>query len=209
LGRWVALCGWTRPPALELMAVWGHDGHMQAFEQAPTRDKSISRRGRTGALLVAAVLIVSLAVGGVVSPSRKLARIPAPLSTLVAARPDVFLGLGWDPDGTPVIAFNPGVDTRAWEGQLKSAAGSITYRTRTCAHSLSDLEQVQSQLALGTWSPRATSISFALNVDPATCSVRLSSDQLQPSDIRELAARYGLLVTIDASGHVERLGDSG
>jgi hypothetical protein len=180
---------------------------MQAFEQAPPRHKSIARRGRAGALLIAAVLIVSLAVGGVVSPSRKLARIPAPLSTLVAARPDVFLGLGWDQDGTPVIAFNPGVDTRAWDEQLKNAAGNLTYMTRTCGHSLSELEQVQSQLALGTWSPRATSISFALYVDPATCSVRLSSDQLQPSDVHELTARYGALITIDASGQVERLSE--
>ena len=132
------------------------------------------------------------------------------MSALVAARPDVFLGLGWDQDGTPVIAFNPGVDTRAWEEQLKSAAGSLTYRTRTCTHSLGELEQVQSDLALRTWSPQANSISFGLMVDPATCSVRLTSDLLQPSDVRELAAQYGSLVTIDAShGHAVRLGESG
>ncbi len=183
---------------------------MQAFEEAPTRDKSIGRRGRTGALLVAALLIVSLAVGAIVRPSPKRAGIPAPLSALVAARPDVFVGLGWDEDGTPVIAFNPGVDTRAWEEQLKDAAGRPTYRTRTCAQSLSGLEQVQSDLALRTWSPRANSISFGLAVDPAACSVRLTSDQLQPSDTRELAARYGSLVTIDTShGHPIRLGESG
>jgi hypothetical protein len=181
---------------------------MQAFEQAPPRHKSIPRRGRTGALLIAAVLIVSLTVGAIVRPSPKRARIPAPLSALVAARPDVFMGLGWDQDGTPVIAFNPGVDTRAWEEQLKNAAGRLTYRTRTCAQSLSELEQVQSDLALKTWSPRATSISFGLMVDPATCSVRLTSDLLEPSDVRELAARYGSLVTIDASTHPVRLSES-
>jgi hypothetical protein len=183
---------------------------MQVFEQAPPRDKSIARRGRTGALLIAAVLIVSLAVGSVVRPSAKRARIPAALSALVAARPDVFLGLGWDQDGTPVVAFNPGAATEAWEGQLKSAAGSLTYRTRACTHSLSELERVQSELASHIWSPRATPISFGLDVDPATCSVRLTSDQLQPSDVSELSARYGSLVTIDTShGHPIRLGESG
>jgi hypothetical protein len=75
---------------------------------------------------------------------------------------------------------------------------------------LSELEQVQSQLALRTWSPRANSISFGLAVDPAGCSVRLTSDQLQPLDVSELTARYGALVTIDTShGHPVRLGESG
>jgi hypothetical protein len=74
---------------------------------------------------------------------------------------------------------------------------------------MSELEQVQRELALRTWSPRTTSIAFGLNVDPATCSVRLISDLLQPSDVRDLTAQYGSLITIDTRhGHPVRLSKS-
>jgi len=127
----------------------------------------------------------------------------------VATHPETFVGLGWEKDGTPVIAFGPGIDTKVWDGQLKAAAGRLAYRTRTCTHSQAELEDLATELASRTWSPRAHSISFDIDVDPATCSVRLTSDLLLPSDIRALTAQYGSLVTIDTKdGHPVRLGAS-
>ena len=120
------------------------------------------------------------------------------------------MGLGWDKDGTPVISFNPGIDPQVWEAQLRRAAGSYVYRIQGCTHSLSELEQVQTELSLGTWSPRASKIAYGIDVSPATCSVQLTSDLLTPSDVRAVAARYGSLVTIDtSSGHPVRLLGSG
>jgi hypothetical protein len=98
-----------------------------------------------------------------------------------------------------VVVFNPGTDEDAWRERLEAAAGDLPYRIESCTRSREELEQIQDELALRTWSPNARSISFGVFVDPATCTVRVESDQLTAEDIQALSDRFGTAVSLNTS----------
>jgi hypothetical protein len=50
-----------------------------------------------------------------------------------------------------------------------------------------------------SWSPNAGSIAFGVHVDPATCTVRLDTDQLTPSDLRALSDRFGTAISLNTT----------
>jgi hypothetical protein len=98
-----------------------------------------------------------------------------------------------------VVVFNPGTDDDAWRERLDAAAGDLPYREESCARSREELEQIQDELARQTWSPNARSISFGVFVDPATCTVRVESDQLTPEDVQALSDRFGTAVSLNTT----------
>jgi hypothetical protein len=127
----------------------------------------------------------------------------APLGRLVERNRQAFVGLYRDHSagtwGTLVVVFNPGTDEDAWRERLEAAAGDLPYRLESCTRSREELEQIQDELALRTWSPNARSISFGVFVDPATCTVRVESDQLTAEDIQALSDRFGTAVSLNTS----------
>jgi PASTA domain-containing protein len=127
----------------------------------------------------------------------------APLGRLVERNRQAFVGLFRDHSagtwGTLVVVFNPGTDEDAWRERLDAAAGDLRYRIESCTRSREELEQIQDELALRTWSPKARSIGFAAFVDPATCTVRVESDQLTAEDIQALSDRFGTAVSLNTS----------
>jgi hypothetical protein len=138
-----------------------------------------------------------------------------PLSRLAERNPQAFVGLYRDHSagtwGTLVVVFNPGTDQDTWGERLDAAAGELPYRTETCTRSREELEHIQDELTLLNWSPNARSISFGVFVHPATCTVRVESDQLTPEDIQALSDRFGTAISLNTSEGVGpvRLGAEG
>jgi hypothetical protein len=122
-----------------------------------------------------------------------------PLSSLVEDNPGAFVGLYLDASSVPVVVFNPRIDVDAWRARLDAAAEGRPYSTDSCLRSGEELGQVQDELGLRQWSPRAGSISFGVWVDPATCTVRVETDQLTESDIQALIQRFGTAVSLNTS----------
>jgi len=122
-----------------------------------------------------------------------------PLSSLVEANHQAFVGLYRDDTGVPVVVFNRGADPSAWREQLDAVAGSQRYLTDVCPRTHGELHEVQDEIALRVWSPNADSISFGAFIDPATCSVRVESDQLSAADIQALVDRFGTAITVDTT----------
>jgi hypothetical protein len=138
----------------------------------------------------------------------------APVARIVEGNPKAFVGLyrdHLDAEGIVVVVFGPGTDQDAWRERLDTAAGELPYRTETCTRSRAELRRIQDELTRRSWSPNAASISFAVFVDPATCTVRLDSDQLTPADIQALSDRFGTAVSLNTTegASPERLGGGG
>lgn len=127
----------------------------------------------------------------------------APLGQLVETNPEAFVGLYRDHSegtlGTLVVVFNPGIDEDEWRARLDAAAGELPYRTERCGRTRIELRVIQDELAEGSWTPNAASISFGVFVDPSTCTVRLDSDQLKPEDIQAISELFGTAVSLNTS----------
>jgi hypothetical protein len=123
------------------------------------------------------------------------------LPDLVEANPQAFVGLARNhqDEGVPVVVLNPGVDPDAWRERLDAAAEGHPYRTDVCPRSHQELGRITAEIASRAWSPNARSISFAVGIHPATCTVRIQSDQLTTDDIRALGERFGTAVSVDTS----------
>jgi hypothetical protein len=132
-----------------------------------------------------------------------------PLSRLVQASREAFVGMYLDEAGVPVVVFNPGVDPDAWQERLERAAGALAYRTEVCPRSREELERIQAELGRRAWSPNAASIAFATSVSPSTCSVWVESGELKQADLRALGERFGTAVTVVFGGVSRLLGDGG
>ncbi|GAA1760732.1 hypothetical protein [Luedemannella helvata] len=128
-------------------------------------------------------------------PSIDISR-PTDLADLVASRPDVFVGLGVERRGVVIVALNPGIDPGPWRPIVDRYAGGQSHLVTVCTRSLRELTGIANELTARRWSPRATSISFAVVTDPVTCSVQLSSDQLTDEEQAALLERYGDALTI-------------
>ena len=126
----------------------------------------------------------------------------ASLGTFVSAHPEAFVGLYLDGSGVAVVAFGSGVDPAAWESGLRAAAGEQAWRTIRCGATRAALDDVQR--ALGSFAWPSGRPSYAADVDPATCSVRVVSDMLSPADLAALHDRFGAAVTVDPTGHPTR-----
>jgi hypothetical protein len=126
-----------------------------------------------------------------------------PLGRLVERNRQAFVGLYRDHSagtwGTLVVVFNPGTEEDAWRERLDAAAGDLPYRTETCTRSRQELRRIQDELTRLSWSLNARSISFGVFVDPATCTVRVESDQLTPEDIQALSDRFGTAVSLNTT----------
>jgi hypothetical protein len=122
------------------------------------------------------------------------------LGQLVDRYPDVFVGLGLDAQRVPLVAFNPGIDITTWEPALDKAAAGAPYRIITCARSRTELAQVQALVGRRDWLPNRGSVALATYIEPASCSVRLTSTELSHEDIRVLTERFGDALTIAGGG---------
>jgi hypothetical protein len=120
------------------------------------------------------------------------------LGTLVEGHENAFVGFYLDLDGVPVVVLGPGVDVAAWRERLDAAAAGLYYRTSICGRSLSSLRQIQDEIARRDWSTNPR-IGFGVNVDPASCTVRVESDLLTADDIQVLVRRYGTAISFDTT----------
>jgi hypothetical protein len=121
---------------------------------------------------------------------------PNLLGHLIERYPDTFLGLGFDRAPDPIVVFNPGVDIGSWRARLDEAAEGQPYRVRSCARSRVELEQIKVLVQRWAWTSRPAGGAFGLDVDPATCSVRISGDWFTAADEQHLADRFGTAVTV-------------
>lgn len=121
---------------------------------------------------------------------------PRDLADLVRRRPDVFVGTGVENHGVTIVALNPGVDVRSWRPVIARYAGTQPYLVTSCPYSLAELTRVSGELTGRDWSPRAKRISFAVVIDPVTCSVQLASADLTDAERAALTSRYGDAITI-------------
>jgi PASTA domain len=120
------------------------------------------------------------------------------LGTLVEEHEDAFVGFYVDLDGVPVVVLGPGVNVTAWRERMDAAATGLYYRTSICGRSRGSLLQIQEKIARRDWSTNPR-IGFGVNVDPASCTVRVESDLLTADDIHVLVQRYGTAVSFDTT----------
>jgi len=130
---------------------------------------------------------------------------------LIDAHPDTFVGYYIDDaDGVPVIVLPSGVDAEPWRERLETALGkgNKEYRTETCSRSRDELYRVQDEIEPSLFPHE---IGFVTSPDPATCTVRIDSDQLTRADMHLLIARFGTAVSFNTSegNHPERLEGGG
>jgi hypothetical protein len=129
-----------------------------------------------------------------------------PLSKLVTAHPNVFVGLYRDQAGVPHVVFGPGVDAAQWAERLREAARGVNYpvqsagyRTDTCSRSEASLRAVQNGITTNQdWTEREN-LAFGVWVHPETCTVRVESDLLRPAEIKALVERYGTAISFDTT----------
>jgi hypothetical protein len=149
-------------------------------------------------LPVGSVVIVT--VGGPAAgwPPTSAERAGAPnlLGLLVQRRPDAFVGLGFDDQPDPIVVFNPGVDVESWRARLDEAAEGAPYRVRMCPRTGLELAQVKAVVSTWRWEARPADGAFAVVIDPATCSVRVSGDWFTDGDVRRLGERFGEAVSV-------------
>jgi PASTA domain-containing protein len=121
-----------------------------------------------------------------------------PFNSLVEDHPEAFVGLYRDEEGIPHAVFGPGVDPALWRDRLAAAAEGLPYRTDTCPRSHASLRALQDEIAKAAWTKNKR-LGFGVVVHPATCTVRVESDLLSPTDIRALVERYGTAISIDTT----------
>jgi hypothetical protein len=194
--------GMFEPGAVKALAAAGLMANVQYDPLAPRTGRVLETQPRAG---------VEVAAGSAVRLRLALEprlAIPGPgeeqqghLGGVVEANQQAFVGLYRDhqDEGVPVVVLNPGVDADAWRERLDAAAEGHPYRTDVCSRSYEELDRIQTEIGLRAWSPNARSISFGVWIHPATCTVRVESDQLTADDIRALGERFGTAVSVDTS----------
>ena len=141
-------------------------------------------------------------------PAPEQEQLPAAFSRLIQDTPAVFFGLYRAEDGVPVVVFNPGVDPATWDDRLTAAATWIDYpavgsgyRSNTCSRHWKSLRVLQDEIVRTSndWAAPPRRAAFGVWVQPETCTVRVESDVLLPSEIRTLVDRYGTALSFDTS----------
>lgn len=115
------------------------------------------------------------------------------IGALVTAHPEAFVGTYLDATGTAVVAFGPDVDVDVWKPRIAEAAGTQRWRATRCGSSRAALERVASDVAAFTWPSGRPAL--AVDVDPATCGVVVTSGALTDDDKAAATARFGASVT--------------
>jgi hypothetical protein len=125
----------------------------------------------------------------------------APLARITEPRPEVFVGVFRDAAGDLHVVFNPGIDVEDWRAELESAvpAGKTLYLDR-CSVTRGDLLGILDVLEQRSWSAHASEVAFAAGIDPASCSVVITSQDLTAADRERLVEMFGPQVTFDMSG---------
>lgn len=127
---------------------------------------------------------------GVDTPNSGLMRF----SALVTANPDAFVGVYIDPRGSLVAVFGMDAQPETWAARLRDAAGSTLWRTARCGVTHADLDAVMRALETFEW-PSGTTPAFGAHIDPANCSVRITSHPLPSVDADALVKAFGPKVT--------------
>ena len=127
------------------------------------------------------------------------------LGGFVEGHPEIFVGYYIDEHGDLVIVFDPGVDIEAWRQRLEPhlGKGNEHYRTESCSHSLGELQRIAYEIEPNDFPHK---IAYSGDVEPETCTVRITSDQLTHEDIRALSERFGTVVSFETTdgSHPER-----
>lgn len=140
-------------------------------------------------------------------PTPEQEQLPAAFGSLVDDNPEVFFGTYRDKAGVLVVVFNPGADPAAWEDRLTAAADDIDYpaedsgyRMDTCSRDRKSLRALQDEIVRTRkeWA-EGKRLAFGVWVQPETCTVRVESDLLSPTDIAALVDRYGTAISFDTS----------
>jgi hypothetical protein len=125
----------------------------------------------------------------------------APLAAITEANHDVFVGAYRDSSGKLHAVFNAGADQEAWRSTLEaSVPKGETLVMDECSVSYTSLSDVLQELAARNWAGDASSVNFAAVIDPQSCSVVMTTQDLSPSGQKQLEDRFGALITIDTSG---------
>lgn len=122
-----------------------------------------------------------------------------PFSSVVERNPDAFVGVYLDEAGIAHAVFGPGVDTAAWDQRLRAAAGGVTYKTDECFRNRHDLRMIQDEITANQDWTDNDHLAFGVGIDPASCTVRVESDLLDPAEVASLVARYGTSLSFDTT----------
>lgn len=172
------------------------DDHQSNERTAGTVVRTIPPAGTTVAAGSTVTLILST------GPAAADDTSASALAAAVEANPDTFVGIFFDENG-PVVVFGRGVDPDQWRRRL-DALTTATYRISQCSRTRAELEAVQAAVVGRGWTPRAGSIALSTRIDPATCTVWVTTDQLTPAEMEAFLQRFGNAVTLDPTGHPER-----
>lgn len=144
--------------------------------------------------------VVTVVVSGVPSSGPAESDL-AELARIAESRPDVFVGAYRDHDGNLHAVFNPGTSPEDWRSRLEAAVPSgVELYLNECQVSRQDLMQVLDTLKKQDWSPHASQVAFAAEIDPATCSVVMTTQDLTNEDRAALETLFGSKLRIDESG---------
>jgi PASTA domain-containing protein len=129
------------------------------------------------------------------------------LGKLAQDNPDAFFGFYRDGRDVLHVVLGPGVDPKRWEDRVAAAAQNLRYpatadgrpyRVETCSRAYSSLRALQDEI-VAVVSTRHDRLGFGVWVHPASCTVRVESDQLETADIRALVDRYGTAISFDTT----------
>lgn len=113
---------------------------------------------------------------------------------------DAIVGYYIDEKGRLIVVFSPGVDIEAWLRRLEPhlGKGNQIYRTETCPRSWGELLRIQNEINPDLFTdPKG--IAYSSWPEPATCTVRLTSDLFTREDIRRLIDRFGTAISFETT----------
>lgn len=117
------------------------------------------------------------------------------LSVYVNARPDVFTGQ-YEDRADWVVVLGPAAAAEGverWRDELTRVGGGTPLRVEVCDVSASDLREVQAQIRELAW-PSGPRPAYAVEPNPRTCTVDITSDELSKADLALVEARFGTRV---------------
>ena len=120
---------------------------------------------------------------------------------IVEANHSAFVGVYLDARGTLRVVFDPEARLEDWADELEIAAQGRPLQYDRCPVPYSALNEVLIAVGRRDWASDAASVALEAEIDPATCSVRLTTQELRPSDLIQLSNLYGGLLVIDESGN--------
>lgn len=193
------IVGLGEAQAVKALGMAGLVANVRYDYGAPLTGKVLHSDPEAGSEVTAgSVIILSISLYRLPMPEPEDEQAPAAFGRLLERNPDVFFGTYLDETGGRVVAFAPGADPAEWQDRLTEALEGQPFRTDRCSQTRASLRRIQDEIAAKEWTDNKR-LRFNVGVDTRTCTVRVGSDLLTPSEIRTLVDRYGTAISFDTS----------